>query len=133
MWDREQDEFFAARELTEEKRIELLERIAQEVVERNLTAPAVFVLEVARPFTFIGSQTMVFLEPIIQSIFNWRNYTYVRKLLEDRKNLDELLLRIEDYDEKFWGEIKERKKAEKEGRKRRRKEKQEAKKRGFGQ
>ncbi len=133
MWDREQDEFFAARELTEEKRIELLERIAQEVVERNLTAPAVFVLEVARPFTFIGSQTMVFLEPIIQSIFNWRNYTYVRKLLEDRKNLDELLLRIEDYDEKFWGEIKEKKKAEKEGRKRRRKEKQEAKKRGFGQ
>lgn len=132
MWDREQDEFFAARELTEEKRIELLERIAQEVVERNLTAPAVFVLEVARPLTFIGSQTMVFLEPIIQSIFNWRNYTYVRKLLEDRKNLDELLLRIEDYDEKFWGEIKERKKAEKEGRKRRRKEKQEAKKRGFG-
>lgn len=133
MWDREQDEFFAARELTEEKRIELLERIAQEVVERNLTAPAVFVLEVARPFTFIGSQSMVFLEPIIQSIFNWRNYTYVRKLLEDRKNLDELLLRIEDYDEKFWGGIKEKKKAEKEGRKRRRKEKQEAKKRGFGQ
>jgi len=133
MWDREQDEFFAARELTEEKRIELLERIAQEVVERSLTAPAVFVLEVARPFTFIGSQSMVFLEPIIQSIFNWRNYTYVRKLLEDRKNLDELLLRIEDYDEKFWGEIKEKKKAEKEGRKRRRKEKQEAKKRGFGQ
>ncbi len=132
MWDREQDEFFAARELTEEKRIELLERIAQEVVEQNLTAPAVFVLEVARPFTFIGSQSMVFLEPIIQSIFNWRNYTYVRKLLEDRKNLDELLLRIEDYDEKFWGEIKEKKKAEKEGRKRRRKEKQEAKKRGFG-
>jgi len=132
MWDREQDEFFAARELTEEKRIELLERIAQEVVERNLTAPAVFVLEVARPFTFIGSQSMVFLEPIIQSIFNWRNYTYVRKLLEDRKNLDELLLRIEDYDEKFWGEIKEKKKAEKEERKRRRKEKQEAKKRGFG-
>lgn len=133
MWDREQDEFFVARELTEEKRIELLERIAQEIVERNLTAPAVFVLEVARPFTFIGSQGMVFLEPIIQSIFNWRNYTYVRKLLEDRKNLDELLLRIEDYDEKFWGEIKEKKKAEKEGRKRRRKEKQEAKKRGFGQ
>jgi len=132
MWRREEDEFFVARELTEEKREELLDRIAQEVVERNLTAPAVFLLEVARPFTFLGSQAMVFMEPIIQSIFNWQNYTYVRRLLEDRKNLDELLVRIEDYDEKFWGEIKAKKKADRKERQRQQKERQEAKKRGFG-
>jgi hypothetical protein len=128
-----QDEFFLQRELTEEKRVELINRLASEVVERNLTAPAIFLLEMGRPFTFIGSQVMVFLEPIIQSIFNIKIYNHIRLMLEDRKNLDELLLRIEDYDEKFRSEQKERKKADKKAGALRMKEKREAKKRTFGQ
>jgi hypothetical protein len=127
----QQDEFFTQRELTEEKRVELINRLASEIVERNLTAPAIFLLEMGRPFTFIGSQVMVFLEPIIQSIFNIKIYNHIRLMLEDRKNLDELLLRIEDYDEKFWTEQKARKKAEKQAGALRRKEKREAKKQGL--
>jgi hypothetical protein len=43
----------------------LLDRLADKVVERGLAAPAVLLLEGARPLTFVGSQMAVFFKPLV--------------------------------------------------------------------
>lgn len=93
--------------LTEERRDELIERLSREVVERGLTAPAIFLLESFKPFSFIGSQLLVFFEPMIQSIFDFRAYDDIRALFEDRENVERLLCEIEDYDVEFQKKLKD--------------------------
>lgn len=111
----------AYHELTDDRRDELIEKLSREVVERGLTAPAIFLLESFKPFSFIGSQMLIFFEPIVQSIFSFKAYDDVRALFEDRENIERLLCEIEDYDVEFrkklkdgtYFEEKEREKSEK--------------------
>lgn len=77
---------------------EFLERIAKEIVERSMTAPAVLLLETAKPFNRIGHQFMIFMEPIIQSFLAIKEYQRVRDLLEDRENIEYLIRAIEDLE-----------------------------------
>jgi hypothetical protein len=97
-------------ELSPERRDELIEKIARAVVERNLTAPAIFFLESTKPLSFIGSQVMVFFDPLVRSIFNVRGYDDVRLALEDRENINRLLAAIESYDAAWRAKVKEEKK-----------------------
>ena len=55
-------------------------------------------LESVKPLNFIASQTMVFFEPIIQTIFNFKDYNTLRTALERRESIEILLLKIEKYD-----------------------------------
>jgi hypothetical protein len=95
--------------LAPERRDELIRKIARAVVDRNLTAPAIFFLESTKPLSFLGSQVMVFFEPLVRSIFNVRGYDDVRLALEDRGNVELLLAEIERYDAERRAELKERK------------------------
>ncbi len=97
-------------ELSPERRDELIEKIARAVVERNLTAPAIFFLESTKPLSFIGSQVMVFFDPLVRSIFNVRGYDDVRLALEDRENVNRLLAAIESYDAVWRAKMKEERK-----------------------
>lgn len=99
--------------LTSERRDELLEKIAHAVVERNLTAPAIFFLESVKPLSFVGSQVMVFFDPLVRSIFNFKNYNDVRLVLEERENIELLLQAIERYDAEWLRKRKEEKAARK--------------------
>jgi hypothetical protein len=100
-------------EVTQEEQQRLIERIADEVVVRGLSAPAIFLLESAKPFSFLGSQALVFLSPIVKSFLNLRSYDVLTEMLEDRANVERLLREIE----KKEGEAHERRKSEKEQRK----------------
>jgi hypothetical protein len=106
-------------ELSPERRDELIEKIARAVVERNLTAPAIFFLESTKPLSFIGSQVMVFFDPLVRSIFNVRGYDDVRLALEDRENVNRLLAAIESYDAAWRAKMKEERKKRRAKKKRR--------------
>jgi hypothetical protein len=93
-------------ELSPERRDELVEKIARAIVERSLTAPAIFFLESAKPLSFIGSQVMVFFDPLVRSIFNVRGYNDVRLALEERENVERLLAAIERYDAEWRAQRK---------------------------
>lgn len=95
----------------------IIERIAKEVVEREMTAPAVFFLEMGKPFTFLGNQFLIFMNPIIQSIFNSKNYDLFTEFLEDRNNIEKLISKIEELEEKRKGEEKKLKQEKKEKKK----------------
>lgn len=76
----------------------VLDKVAIQVVRRSLTVPAIVFLESIKPLNYITAQAMVFFEPIIQSIFNWRDYDNLRNALERRESIEMLILRIEAKD-----------------------------------
>jgi hypothetical protein len=82
-------------ELSAEERDRLLEQAAQEVVRRRLEVPALLVLELHRPLTFLSSQALVVFTPLLAPAFGLENLQKLSRLLEDRTNLDRLLDRIE--------------------------------------
>lgn len=83
--------------LTEEEEA-VLEKLAKKTVERGMTIPAILFLESTKPVNFIMSQVLVFFEPIIQSVFNFKDYNNLQTALEKRETLEILLLKIEAYD-----------------------------------
>ena len=76
----------------------ILDKLANKAVERGMAMPAILFLESVKPLNFIASQTMVFFEPIIQTIFNFKDYNTLRTALERRESIEILLLKIEKYD-----------------------------------
>jgi hypothetical protein len=77
---------------------DLLDRLAIQVVKRSMTVPAIIFLESVKPMNYIASQTLVFFEPIIQSVFNFRDYNTLREALEKRQTIEILLRTIEEKD-----------------------------------
>ena len=96
-------------ELTPEQQ-EVLEKIAKKVVEWRMAVPAIMTLETVKPLSFIGSQALVFFEPIVQSIFSIKHYDTFRELMEDRENVERLLQLIEKFDAELAIREKEYKK-----------------------
>lgn len=76
----------------------VLEKLARKVVDKGMSVPAILFLESVKPLNFIGSQTMVFFEPIVQTVFNFKDYDNLRQALERRESIEILILRIEEYD-----------------------------------
>jgi hypothetical protein len=83
--------------LTEEEEA-IMRRMAQKVVEWKMTVPAIMFLETVKPLNYIGAQAMVFFEPFIQTIFNFRDYDTFRQMMERRENVERLLQKIEELD-----------------------------------
>jgi hypothetical protein len=82
-----------------ERRDEVLTKIAQKVVDLRLTPVAVVMLESSKPLSFVGSQLMVFMQPVVTSIFPFHQYDEVAALLEDRANVEALIQRIEKLED----------------------------------
>ena len=80
--------------LTPEDR-ELLERLARRVVELRMDVPALLTLETARPLSVVASQTMVFFEPLVQSLFSFPHYRRFAALVERRDAIEHLMKAIE--------------------------------------
>ncbi len=76
----------------------VLDKLAGKVVEKGMTVPAILFLESVKPLNFIGSQAMVFFEPIVQTVFNIKDYDTLRQALEKRQTIEILLQKIEALD-----------------------------------
>lgn len=76
----------------------ILEKVATRVVRWKMSVPAIIFLESVKPLNYIGSQTMVFFEPIVQSVFNFKEYDIFRRAMERRENVERLLQKIEAAD-----------------------------------
>lgn len=94
-----------------------MEKVANKVVERHMAVPAILFLESVKPLNYIGAQAMVFFEPIIQPLFNLRDYDVFRRAMERRENVEVLLQKIERLDAVFYKKEKLYKKKLKEERK----------------
>lgn len=75
--------------------VQLMERIADAIVKRGMTAPATVFLESMGPMNFLGSQALHFLTPIIECAFNTKEVEQVARMLERRDALSQLVAVIE--------------------------------------
>jgi len=75
--------------------VQLLERIAEEIVNRRMTAPATLFLESMGPMNFLGSQALHFIAPIIACVCNAQEIEQVARLLERRDTVTRLIAIIE--------------------------------------
>lgn len=73
----------------------LIERLATEIVRRRLTTPAILFLESVKPLNFIGSQFLVFLDPIVRLFLTIPEYQRFARLLEERGTIERLIVAIE--------------------------------------
>lgn len=76
----------------------VLDKLARKVVDRGFGMPAILFLESVKPLNYIGSQVMVFFEPMIQTVFNFKDYDAFRSALEKRESIEIMVLKIEKYD-----------------------------------
>jgi hypothetical protein len=82
-----------------ERREELLGKIARKIVDMRLTPVAVVMLESSKPVSFVGSQLMVFLQPIVTAVFPFRQYDEITALMEERSNVELLIQKIEQLED----------------------------------
>ena len=69
--------------------------LAQRIVKHGMATPAIFFLDMSKYVSFLGSQIMVFLGPIITVFIRGHKYYKIAELLEDRNNIEFLLCEIE--------------------------------------
>ena len=81
----------------EDRRI--IEKTARRLVEMRLAAPALFMLESMRPLSFVASQGLLFLQPIVESFLTVPEYQSFQRMLEKRENIDRLVEHIEQYED----------------------------------
>jgi len=74
----------------------IIKKTAEEIVNRGMSVPAIFFLESTKYISFIGSQFLVFLGPIATCFINNNKYYNIVTLLEDKDNLELLILEIEN-------------------------------------
>ena len=84
-----------AEQVTAEEEV-LLEKVAGGVVRRRLEVPAEMFLESVRPLSFLGSQALVFLQPILAIVLNPTEIEKFSRLLEKRAALPRLVALIEE-------------------------------------
>jgi len=85
--------------LTDKDR-ELLLRLAEKVVVRQMAGPAILFLESLRPLSYIGGQALAFLRPFIEPLFKPADIKRLTHILERRQGLRELVTAIESAAQK---------------------------------
>ncbi|MCX8053362.1 MAG: hypothetical protein N3B12_06105 [Armatimonadetes bacterium] len=82
--------------LTEERKNELVDSIAKRIVSRRLETPAVFLLEMHRPLSFIASQAALVAMPFLAPLVGAQRVADFSRLLADHRSVELLIRRIEE-------------------------------------
>jgi hypothetical protein len=77
---------------------ELVEFVAREIQLRGLTGPAVMFLEASRPYRPLGSQAMLFFDPVLRGVFNG-DLAEMQRVLADDLGIERLIERLEELDD----------------------------------
>ncbi len=93
-------------EVSPERAKELLAKIAHQIVKRKLSVPAIMFLESVKPLSFIGSQALIFLQPMVQAFLNRKEYDEFAVMMEDRENVELLLQEIEKQENEWQSKEK---------------------------
>lgn len=82
----------------EDLRDELVETVAREIHLRGLIGPAMMFLEASRPYRPLGSQAMLFFDPVLRGVFGG-DLVGVQRVLADDNGIERLLERLEELDD----------------------------------
>jgi len=94
-------------EVSKERTLELLDKIAEFIASRRMGAPALLFLESVRPLHFLGSQVMFFLAPFANVLFSGQEFEEFATILEKEENVRYLIHKIDLLDEEMNRVIRE--------------------------
>jgi hypothetical protein len=84
----------------EDRRDDLVEEVAREIQLRGLSAPAVLFLQASRPYRRLGSNAMVFFDPVLRGVFGG-DVPVANELMADDLGIERLIERLQDPDEEI--------------------------------
>lgn len=82
-------------ELTEEQTQDLIRKAAHEINKRKMKAPAILMLEMHKPLSFLASQATIVFSPFLVPFLGFDNVNSYSKLLAKRDNIERLLQELE--------------------------------------
>lgn len=77
---------------------DIVEYVAREIQVRGLTVPAVMFLEASRPYHPLGSQAMLFFDPVMRELFGG-DLAEMQRVLADDAGIELLIERLSEMDE----------------------------------
>jgi hypothetical protein len=77
------------------RRDQLIEALAQRIEAMGLATPAIVMLEAHKPLSFIGSQAILILQPLLSFAVNPAVSNEIADLLAERSNVELLIRRLE--------------------------------------
>jgi hypothetical protein len=95
----------------------LLDAVAARIAKMGLAVPAIFFLESSKPLSFLGSQFLVFIEPFVKTFIDIKNYDKFCLMMEDRNNVEKLILKVEQLEETVKEEQRQKKLEKKQAKK----------------
>ncbi|HWH37367.1 MAG TPA: hypothetical protein VNT28_06275 [Candidatus Limnocylindrales bacterium] len=75
-----------------------VEYFAREIQLHGATDKAMMFLEASRPYRSLGSQAMLFFDPVLRSLFGGGSLA-MQRVMADESGIDRLLERLEEIDE----------------------------------
>lgn len=90
----------------EERLEQLSNRIANRINRHGLTIPAVMFLEMHKPLAGVGGALVHLLAPGLDWVLGDQNTDDLAILLSDREQVERLIARIEELDNKTGKEVK---------------------------
>lgn len=75
-----------------------VEYVAREIQLHGVTIPAVMFLEASRPYRPLGSQAMLFFDPVLRSLFGSSSQA-MQRIMADDQGIDRLIERLEEIDD----------------------------------
>jgi hypothetical protein len=87
-------------EQLQEQRDDLVEQVAREIQLRGLTAPAVHFLQASRPYRPLGSNAMLFFDPVLRGLFGGE-FASATEILADDDGIEQLIARLEEIEEEI--------------------------------
>jgi hypothetical protein len=82
-------------ELTEEETQALLDRAEHEVRKRKLNVPAILMLEMHKPLSYLGANAAIVAAPFLAPMFGFNLLNDYSRLLLKRENVEALIKRLE--------------------------------------
>ena len=86
-----------------EEQVRVARRMAQEIVRRGMTVPAIAFLEMSRPMNYVSAQLMHFFDPMLSALAQTHDYRLFAEFLERRDAVDVLCKTIEEMDVEMRG------------------------------
>jgi hypothetical protein len=77
------------------EQIEMVDRLAREVVRRGMMIPALAFLEMTQPLNFVAAQALHFFQPLLSAVFDVRKQQQFAEFLEHRGAIDFICRTIE--------------------------------------
>jgi len=85
-------------EPTDEQRDELVEQVAREIQLRGMAGHAVHFLQASRPYRPLGSNAMLFFDPVLRGLFGGE-VAGASAILADDTGIELLIARLEESDD----------------------------------